>query len=217
MKISDQYRGNLQKSQTSQDFLDSRFEHVLEKVLIDGQLNSLVFVCRVTLCYTFLINVMTSLVFSFSSRNIFLSSNWVNPFFQYFIQNNGSWWFSRYVHRSCRYVAYCRCSETPILSFCSDCRKSRKILKSGKWNMHSKNIDCHIRRFWRTITIWILNIFPINIQTWYIHANWKQLCYGIFMKWYRTQHLDTWMPPWDILMQFKLKTAKRRGGLLVTN
>jgi len=52
-----------------------------KKELIDGELNSIVFIWRVALCYTFLINVTTSLVFTFTVRNILLSCNWVNLIF----------------------------------------------------------------------------------------------------------------------------------------
>lgn len=61
--------------------MDSWVELVLEKVLIDAQLNSLVFVWKITLCYALLINVMTFLVFTLCRLNIFLSSNWVNHVF----------------------------------------------------------------------------------------------------------------------------------------
>jgi hypothetical protein len=52
-----------------------------KRVLIDGELNSVVFVWRVTLCSTLLINVTTSLVFSFTVLNVLLSCNWVNLIF----------------------------------------------------------------------------------------------------------------------------------------
>ena len=62
--------------------IHNRVEHVLgKKVLIDDQLNSVVFVWRVTLCYTFFINVTSSLVFTFTVLNILLSCNWVNLVF----------------------------------------------------------------------------------------------------------------------------------------
>jgi hypothetical protein len=71
----------LGKSQKKEYNIHNRVEHVLEKVVIDGELNSIVFVWRATLCYTFLINVMTFLVFTFTVLNILLSCNWVNLVF----------------------------------------------------------------------------------------------------------------------------------------
>ena len=116
---------------------------------------------RVTLCYTFLVNVTTSLVFTFAVLNIRLSYNWVNLVFQCFIQNNGSWWSARYVHLSCRYVAYCNWGKTLILSFCSDCLKLRKV-----WNL--ENVICTLKMsiaiwedFGTSFKQWTLNIYPI--------------------------------------------------------
>ena len=121
-----------------------------KKVLIDGELNSIVFVWRVTSCYTFLVNVTTSLLFPFTVLNILLSCNWGNLVFSVLFgtMEVGDLPDTFTYHAGMLHIVIMENTDFGFLWWLHEIEGS---VKSGKWNMCSKNVDCHVRRYWYII------------------------------------------------------------------